>query len=93
MAVYECNEQGWEKFMKEKFRVEKGGLSSERKKIEYFLDLANFKKEGRDGFINFLDKEGYLSKFWLLFKKENNDFIIQFLHWKKLRKQFQKKRC
>jgi hypothetical protein len=62
MVLYDCNKEGWKKFMEEVFVVKKGGLSPERERIDDFLDLVNFKKEGRDEFIKFLAKEGYLRK-------------------------------
>jgi hypothetical protein len=62
MALYACNKEGWEKFMKERKFVEKGGLCSEREQINRFLDLVHFKNEGREEFIEFLASEGYISK-------------------------------
>jgi hypothetical protein len=66
MALYDCTKEGWEKFTKEMFVVEKGGLWPERELIDEFLDLNHFKTEGRNELIKFLADEGYLRKFFVV---------------------------
>ena len=59
-TLYECNKDGWNKFMNENFAVEKGKLPPDLSFINMWLDMS-FKNEGRDEFIDFLSKEGYIS--------------------------------
>ena len=45
LVLYECNKDGWEKFMKENFQVEKGKLPPNPSFINNWLDMTFEKKE------------------------------------------------
>ena len=65
--LYECNKDGWEKFINENYPVEKAELPADPSFLNNLLDVA-FKREGRDEFIDFLSKEGYISMIITSFK-------------------------
>ena len=66
-SLYECNKDVWEKFINENYPVEKGELPADPSFLNNLLDVA-FKREGRDEFIDFLSKEGYISMIITSFK-------------------------
>ena len=72
LTLYECNKDGWEKFMNENYAVAKGKLPPNPSLINKWLDMT-FKKEGRDEFIEFLSKEGYIS---MMYFKIKINFIL-----------------